>query len=219
MIMTKDAEDAGEALLELDHAAHQAVKPIRRHPAVRALGLVSDIGDQWPLRLLSGGVLLAGMLRQDRQMVRTGARMLLAHEMATLTKDAIKQRVDRSRPRSAHSEEDRTPRPGNNTDKEKTSFPSGHSAGAMAVASAVAAEYPALRVPALGAGALVAAAQIPRCAHYPTDVGAGLAIGALAGKLSGMVMDGVGRMLALTAITERTPRHGREDSLAKHSDS
>ncbi len=29
----------------------------------------------------------------------------------------------------------------------------------------------------MGAAALVAAAQVPRCAHYPTDVIAGAAIG------------------------------------------
>ena len=217
--MRQDTEDAGEALLELDHAAHQAVKPVRHHPAVKVLGAVSDIGDQWPLRLLSGGVLLAGVIRRDQRMVRAGARMLLAHEMATLTKNAIKQRIDRSRPRSARNEGDRTPKPGNNTDKEETSFPSGHSAGAMAVASAMAGEYPALRGPALGAGALVAAAQIPRCAHYPTDVGAGMVIGVLAGKLSGVVMNGVVQVLALLPITGHS-RDGRaEDLLADHVES
>jgi hypothetical protein len=29
----------------------------------------------------------------------------------------------------------------------------------------------------LAAGAALSLAQIPRCAHYPTDVGAGIAIG------------------------------------------
>jgi membrane-associated phospholipid phosphatase len=33
----------------------------------------------------------------------------------------------------------------------------------------------------------VGAAQIPRCAHYPTDVGAGLALGAAANGAVGLL--------------------------------
>ena len=71
-------------------------------------------------------------------------------------------------------------KPGRKRSKEETSFPSGHSAGAIAVARAFAREYPEYRAPALGAAGLIALAQIPRCAHYPSDVGAGLAVGVAA---------------------------------------
>ena len=178
MSKNQDAQDAGKALLEIDHKAHEAAEQERGSVPVRIAGWLSEIGDQPQARMLCAGVLLLGLVRRDPRLLGAGARMLLAHELATMTKNAIKHRVDRRRPRSASDRDDETPQAGRSRDKEDTSFPSGHSAGAMAVASAYAAVYPQHRVPAMmGAGA-VAVAQIPRCAHYPSDVGAGLAIGA-----------------------------------------
>ena len=88
----------------------------------------------------------------------------------------IKHRVDRSRPNSNGGSKP-TIKPGRSADKEETSFPSGHSAGAAAVAGAFARDFPEFRVAAYSAAGLVALAQVPRCSHYPSDVGAGIAIG------------------------------------------
>ena len=68
-------------------------------------------------------------------------------------------------------------RPGDNEAKEETSFPSGHSAGAASAARAFVREFPEHKAAAYAVAGGVALAQIPRCAHYPTDVGAGIAIG------------------------------------------
>ena len=76
-------------------------------------------------------------------------------------------------------ERDKKPKKGKHTSKELTSFPSGHSAGSIAVARAFAREFPEYGAAAVGAATLVALLQIPRCAHYPTDGAAGLAIGLL----------------------------------------
>ena len=103
--------------------------------------------------------------------------MILSHLLATAAKNFIKHRIDRTRPRSTGSGTNHKPRPGRSHAKEETSFPSGHSAGAVAVARAFVRDYPEHRAAALGAAGLIALAQIPRCAHYPTDVGAGVAIG------------------------------------------
>jgi membrane-associated phospholipid phosphatase len=156
------------------------VIPHRGSAPVQALSWYSELGDQPQLRTIGGGLLALGLVAWNGRMARAGARMLLAHELATAAKNFVKKRVDRSRPRSADNKEEQKPTAGRSEAKEETSFPSGHSAGAIAVARAFAREFPEYQAPALGAAGLVALAQIPRCAHYPTDVGAGAAIGAAA---------------------------------------
>jgi membrane-associated phospholipid phosphatase len=116
------------------------------------------------------------MARRPR-LARAGLRMLVAHELATAVKNFVKRRVDRTRPRSLSEGEAPEIRAGSNRAKEATSFPSGHSAGAAATARAYAREFPEHRAVAHAGAGLVALAQIPRCAHYPSDVGVGLAIG------------------------------------------
>jgi membrane-associated phospholipid phosphatase len=111
------------------------------------------------------------------RLVRAGARMLLAREAATLVKNVFKTNIDRTRPRSATSRRDKKARKGTSSAKEQSSFPSGHSAGAIAAARAVSREYPEYGVAVTTAAALVAASQVPRCAHYPTDVAAGILLG------------------------------------------
>lgn len=145
---------------------------------MEALGRFASLGDQPPLRTLCAAVIAAGVAGNNRRLARAGVRMLVAHTLATLAKDFVKERVDRTRPRSTGGKgKDHVPRPGRDTSKEETSFPSGHSAGAAAVARAVARDYPEYAAPAYAAGGALALAQIPRCAHYPTDVGAGLVLG------------------------------------------
>ena len=177
MSSSQDKNGVGAALLSLDARTRDAAAPLRQTPAVKALSWLSEIGDQPQMRTVSAGLLFVGLARADRRMASAGARMFFAHELATAAKNFVKKRVDRSRPRSADGREDQKPSPGRSQEKEDTSFPSGHSAGAAAVARALTREYPERSVPALAAAGAVALAQIPRCAHYPTDVGAGIAIG------------------------------------------
>ncbi len=174
---SKKRTGAADRLMELDKAAHEGVRPWRETAPVKALSWFSELGDQPQMLTLSGGLLAVGLLRGDRRMTRAGTRMVAAHLLATAAKNFVKRRVDRTRPRSAEGEDGHKPKAGRTDSKEETSFPSGHSAGALAVAQAFAREYPEHRLAALGAGGLIALAQIPRCAHYPTDVGAGIAIG------------------------------------------
>lgn len=177
MAERRKSRDLAATLIRADVAAREAVKPYRRTAAVAALAQVSELGDQPQMLGISGAVLALGLFRSDPRMVRAGARMIAAHLLATGLKTVVKHRVDRTRPRNAASGGGPRPKPGQSKAKEKSSFPSGHSAGAIAVARAFAREYPEHRLPALGAATLIALAQIPRRAHYPTDVAAGLAIG------------------------------------------
>ena len=180
--MTK-ASKAAKALVRADRKTADAVLPYEGSLPVRLLEHVADLGDQPPMRILCASVIAVGLIGGDKRLARAGIRMLAAHTLATWAKDAVKRRVDRTRPRSATKPgKDVKPRPGDNEAKEETSFPSGHSAGAASVARAFARSYPEHALPAYAAAGVLALAQIPRCAHYPTDVGAGVAIGVAAEK-------------------------------------
>jgi len=177
----RSPKNAVAKLLKADAAVAKAARPHRRNRAVRLLDHVADLGDQPQLRMLCAAVIAAGLAGGDGRLARTGLRMLAAHSLATAAKDFVKRRIDRTRPRSAGKRgKDHRLAPGDSEAKEETSFPSGHSAGAAAVARAFARDYPEHAGPAYAAAGALALAQIPRCAHYPTDVGAGLAIGVAA---------------------------------------
>lgn len=160
-----------------DVAVAHAVAPYRETPLVRAVSTFSKLGDQPPMLAISGAVLGAGLLRRDRRMARAGVRMIAAHLLATAAKNFIKRRVDRTRPNVLVQEGRYEMTPGDKKARADTSFPSGHSAGAVAVGRAFARDYPEYAIAANLAAATIALAQIPRCTHYPTDVGAGSAIG------------------------------------------
>ncbi|MBA3677415.1 MAG: phosphatase PAP2 family protein [Sphingosinicella sp.] len=165
---------AAKAVIAADGAAAEAAAPYAQTEIVRIAGWLSEVGDQPPMRVLCAAVIAAGLAGPNKRLARAGVRMIAAHTLATLAKGFVKDRVDRSRPRSGP---DHLPRLGRRTDKEHTSFPSGHSAGAAAVARAYAREFPEHEAAALAGAGAIAITQIPRSAHYPTDVGVGLAIG------------------------------------------
>lgn len=179
--MARATRKAAERLLEADASTVESALPRRRSWPVRALEPVADLGDQPPMRVLCAATIAAGLAGGDRRLAKAGVAMLAAHTLATVAKDFVKRRVDRTRPRSMGKPgKDHRPSPGRSEAKEETSFPSGHSAGAAAVARAFARAYPEHAAPAYAAAGIIALAQIPRCAHYPTDVGAGIAIGVAA---------------------------------------
>jgi membrane-associated phospholipid phosphatase len=175
-------ETVTEPLIEFDRQVRKAVLPHRHSPPAKAIGWLSAVGDQAQMRLVCAGTIVVGILRRDPRLTAAGARMLLAHEAATLAKDVVKRQVVRARPRSSEGKSPR-PRVGDDKRKEQSSFPSGHSAGAMAVAQALAGAYPKHAAAARVAAASVGLGRIPGCAHYPTDIAAGGAIGAGAGSL------------------------------------
>ncbi|HEY0625727.1 MAG TPA: phosphatase PAP2 family protein [Allosphingosinicella sp.] len=187
--MAKKTKKAAEAVLKADAAVAEAAEPYRESRLVNAASLLSEVGDQPPMRAVCLSTLALGLVGKSPRMVRAGARMIVAHTLATWAKDFVKTHVDRTRPRSKKGLNGHMPKPGRRTDKESTSFPSGHSAGAIAVAQAYAREFPEHKTAALAGAGAIALAQIPRCAHYPTDVGSGLAIGLAAEALVDRLVD------------------------------
>lgn len=177
--MTRDPMADTTAAEKADAAVILAFSARRENPVVRLLSLVGQLGDQPPLRTLCATAFGLGVITGNRRLARTGVRMMAANALAGFVKNQVKRRIDRSRPelliRDGRYEMGR----GRNPDHAWRSFPSGHSACAVAVGRALAREYPGLARLPEAAAALIAASQVPRGTHYPTDVGAGSAIGVL----------------------------------------
>lgn len=178
---------------QADKAVTEAVAPARGSAVVRVLGWLSELADQPQLISICTGTLLVGLAMRDERLARAGGRMLAAELLATGLKSAIKHRVDRTRPRVVEAGGDYDMQPGNSEDGDVSSFPSGHTAGAVSVARAFVREYPEHRAAAYGIAAAVAIIQVPRCQHYPTDL--------LAGALVGLAAEAVVAQGAAVAYT------------------
>ena len=165
------ARQAGRRLEKSDRAATHVLNDDRDTWPVRLAGAVSEIGDQPQMRLLCAATVVIGLVRRDARLAKTGLRMLAAHTLATWGKGAVKAVVDRTRPDSEG--EGYRFGPGDSDAHAQNSFPSGHSAGAVAVAHAFGRAYPEHAGKALGAAAAIAAVQIPRGTHFIGDVLAG----------------------------------------------
>lgn len=136
-----------------------------------------ELGDQPPMAAASGMMIACGLAFRDRRMTRTGVRMIAALGLATLIKSAIKDNIDRTRPGEVIDNHRYRLHSGESEEGDLRSFPSGHSAGAAAVFRAAAREYPAARVPLIGAATAIATAQLPSRNHFVTDIAFGFALG------------------------------------------
>lgn len=153
------------------------------HPVIEAVGAASEIADQPPLIAICAATAAAGLLLHRPTLLRAGLRMLASELIATGLKTRVKHRVDRTRPHKMLDEGRYVLKHAGkaaNREGPWSSFPSGHTAGAVAVGRALARDYPQLAVPAAVAAGTIAAIQLPRRKHFPTDVIAGAAIGWLA---------------------------------------
>ncbi len=175
---------------QADIAIAEAAAPLRHQPAVEALGWLSELADQPQLISLCAATLALGLVTRNARLARTGGRMLAAELLATKLKSTVKHRIDRTRPRVSDDGGDYALQLGHDHAPERNSFPSGHTAGAVAVARAVAREYPEHQGAAYAVATFVAVIQIPRCQHYLTDLAAGAIVGLAAEA-------GIDRMAAL----------------------
>lgn len=146
-------------------------------PLVRAFASLSEAGSQVPLLGLCIGMVAYGAVTGRGRVTRTGARMLGAHLVASGLKTGLKRLVSRPRPNVLMETGYYAMRWGGPNRGPFQSFPSGHTAVPVAVARALGRGYPETRRVAYAGAAVVALAQLPRGAHYPLDVAAGVVIG------------------------------------------
>jgi hypothetical protein len=156
----KVARKAAQLDEELTLTAAQA----RHHPVTRAVAKLTELADQPPLIAASLGTFAIGLVAGRPDLARGGARMLASHLLATRPGPAL----DKGEAKFALGE---------SGEHDETSFPSGHTAGAVAVARAASREIEGAAAPGAVATAAVAAAQAPAGNHYLSDVIAGAVIG------------------------------------------
>jgi membrane-associated phospholipid phosphatase len=176
---SNDASDAGP----VERADTAAARRLARHhqdPTLRAVTAFGQLADQPPLLAASGVVVAWGLLTRDRRLARRGRHLVASVALATLLKGTLKRALSRTRPNVLLDEGRYRVEPLGPDAGPWHSFPSGHAAGGVALARAVARGWPALRWPAYAGAAAVGLVQVPRGAHYPSDVLAGVVIGAVA---------------------------------------
>lgn len=193
--LPNDAPDALVAIEKADIAVAEAAGEVVGHPAVKFLGEASEMADQPPLVAASLVTIAAGLVLRRPAIAAAGLRMLAAHATATGIKAIVKRSVDRTRPHVLVDEGRYELAQGERNEPRYNSFPSGHTAGAVAVAEAIARTLPRAAWPARAWAVAIAALQIPRCAHYPSDVGAGAAIGWAGDRLVRLAERGARAML------------------------
>jgi membrane-associated phospholipid phosphatase len=191
-----------KAVEKADIKVARKAAAVRETPPIAALGKLGELGDQPPMVALCAATIAIGLYRRDGRLAATGVRMLAAHALATGIKHVIKRSVDRTRPRLLVEEGRYETGPGRHKDGEYSSFPSGHTAGAVAVARAYARDHPEGAWPAYAGAAMIAGVQVPRCHHFPSDIGAGAVIGLAAEAVVSWGYDRLGLGTAIAARVE-----------------
>lgn len=138
--------------------------------AMKALGIAGEHGAVW----IAIGAL--GAAADRRRRARWGAAALVA-PAAIVVNFAVKRAVGRQRPvLTEHPALGRAPN--------KLSFPSAHATSSVAAATAFARIEPAAKLPLLTLAAAVCLCRPYLGMHYPSDVAAGVLLGALLGRLA-----------------------------------
>lgn len=148
----------------------------------------THVGKSGWILLIAGYVFLAGLARmkasaagkapaRTRWLTAAAAYVFLTIALSGLTANILKRAIGRARPHFFEEEGIFSFHPFANTAAYE-SFPSGHATTAAALFVALALLAPHLRTPLLIAGVWIGLARVIVGAHYPSDVIAGLALGA-----------------------------------------
>jgi len=154
------------------------------HLANPWLAQLSDFGDRLgkgdSLVILSLILLAVGFGLRQPQWKDAGWQTLIAHGLAALSANMLKQMIGRARPKFMHAGIEFSPIGGSGWD----SFPSGHAAASIAVATVLAVKFPRVRWPVLALAVAIGASRIFRGSHYLTDVAGGAALGCVMGIIA-----------------------------------
>lgn len=152
----------------------------RRHEPLEFHQAISNTTN-WVSMGVPAGLLVAGVLRQDKNMKLAAWNAGKSILISTMVTTALKQTVNRTRPFNQFPNDITKAGSGGSP-----SFPSGHTSEAFAMATSVTLSYPKwyVAVPAFGWASTVGYSRMYLGVHYPTDVLAGAAVGAGAALLN-----------------------------------
>lgn len=128
----------------------------------------------------------AGLLRKDSEMQHTALFAGEALADAEIVSEALKQAIDRTRPSAVPPKGNLSDTWFEGTPRSQSSFPSGHTIGAFAVATVISRRYGTQHrwVPyaAYGLAAVVGFSRLSLSAHFLSDVFVGGALGYSIGR-------------------------------------
>jgi hypothetical protein len=147
------------------------------HRQVKASRIVSDAGSIYGLGAVSGAFYLIGRKQNDDRARETGLLSAEAMVDSVIVEGVLKGITQRARPMDGVERSEFF--------DGGSSFPSGHSTQAWAVATVIANEYRdrrAVQIAAYGAATAVSVARFTGHKHYVSDVVAGSAMGWAIGR-------------------------------------
>ena len=152
-------------------------------PIIRRLSRASDYKGLW----LTTSTVVAVVDGQRGR--RAAVRCLATVGVASVVADVVAKRaVRRQRPEDASVPQDRVARR-----PTSSSFPSSHTASAVAFAAAFAREYPIFGMPINALAAAVGYSRVHTGVHYASDVMAGAVLGSSTASLTNALFDRVDR--------------------------
>lgn len=181
-LKTRLAQSRGLTRADLSLAA--AATKAGRRPAIKPVTMLAEIADRPPLLAAAIAIAGIGVIRRDTKMKRAGLRMFLAVGIATTAAKLGKKAIARTRPATLVDEHRHAMFPGGPHEHDWNSFPSTHAAGGFAAARALGRDYPLFAPQAITTALAAGALKVLKGDHFPSDIIAGLVIGAAAGSLA-----------------------------------
>lgn len=184
----RDRLQQSRGLARADLSLAAAATKAGRRPALKTITRLAEIADRPPLVAISAAVTVAGLIRRDRKMKRAGLRMLIAVALAASAAKTGKKLVARTRPTKLVDEHRHAMYRGGAHDHDLESFPSAHAAGGFAAARAASRDYPIFAPQALSTAVVAGGLKVLKGDHFPSDILAGLALGAAAELIANAIV-------------------------------